>query len=816
MPPLALPTKASVAAWFRAEPATACIEDSFLPGYNEMVFVSINSIDRPLRVVRKIDPRTRNLQLLSSVVLGEVKRAWMTREVANGLDIIRLNAKSGQQDGAWWDPWLRHQRRARAVREASAVMRYGGLSRISLTLKTHLADLINRELVDVELLEALTRPVVQNGNRLSVKDALKDIRTKRRARGDEALLHTAITQILQENPAVARSTAELPVSAAQENEMTILPVNAEASLREAAATALPESTTGSPKSVVTGNAGTPAAATMALPESTGTFPEAVALDYAANLPVSDEPGPPNQASVPDGDVDISVLRVPERSLVSVNAKEIQAPQISLAHPDTSNTDQQSPQATEATGDMSPAKSASMVELSSLASSQQSQHSSSPAESLVEGTDRLVSDTVSEASDTATIVPGTEQRASTTKTTNTTGQWTAIKWAYKTNTPVDAELTSKGVWLYDRPTSLAQWGHAAAPNLPPGIPIIVSPDNSGGPTPSLSTDGSTIVLQSHNSPFRGDTRSIQYFAGLHPDFQTTARLPEYQAVELLGRTIWRHDRDILFCSETTCQKPLTDLSPFTLICHGCGPKSIVRWCSYDCKRRNLGLHGQSCGDPQLLIQGIIDDATTPPRFSYMPPAIRDKHGLHTAQSYRQKVYAQLHSGRYTLFDPQSQVPTKLIWMPQMSALLPDKEVPCAGYANEMESRIERCLNIALFDHRQTMVIEYLFRLLQHCLHLKNSYRPALYYILAGQFRWEFAFDADTSFRINRKYHGICECEWAGMTIRQEQHDQGCSRGGKMRDVGVGEMFRASMGVKDLVEKLEKNHWVLRAWRYQHPT
>ncbi|KAL9578056.1 MAG: hypothetical protein Q9203_007230, partial [Teloschistes exilis] len=240
-----------------------------------------------------------------------------------------------------------------------------------------------------------------------------------------------------------------------------------------------------------------------------------------------------------------------------------------------------------------------------------------------------------------------------------------------------------------------------------------------------------------------------------------------------------------------------MSRSTLICHGCGLKSTVRWCSLDCKLRNLESYGQVCGDPQSLILAIVDSGTVPARLSSIPPGIRDKHGLHTVESYRQKVHAQLSTGRYTVFDPQSYEATVLIWQPRYSGLLAGKEVPYSGYALEMEARIERCLNVALFDHHQTTVIEHLFRLLQHLLHLKDSYTPALYHILSEQFRREFSYDVGKSFHIARHYKGVCECEWTG-AARQERHYPGCSRGGKVPDVAAGELFRTRMGLKDVLE------------------
>ncbi|KAI4247611.1 MAG: hypothetical protein LQ352_006118 [Teloschistes flavicans] len=754
---MAMPTPASVVAWFRDENTAVIIEDSFLPGWSELVFVSRDSIDRPLRVVRTDDPRAQDMREFSVSVLREVKVSWMIRAIRNARAVKDMNTKSGQQDGLWWDPWLRHERKAKAVKEAAAVvLQCGDMSHIPRHIATHLADLINRELIDVDVLDALTRPLIARGSHSSIIETVKDIRAQRKTRGDQTAA-TAFAKPIGGEAAVETS------------------VDTEENRREGAATALPASISLSPE--------------LAAPDDT----------YSAegmNAPLVSE----HEVHIPDDAL------VPESSLASTDTKEVQPTQINPAQDHDSNTNSQSPLATGATRQTSPSKSesASAADLTSLVPLQQS---SNPDYSVPEATDHLAFTTTSESSEsTATVVPDRAIH---------TGKWSSVNWAYKTSTPMDAELSGQGAWLYDRPSALAQWGQAAAPNLPHGIPIIVLPEAAEAATPSVSTDGHVLLLESHRFAFKGDSRSIHYFAGLSPDFQTTSRLPEYQAIELLGRGIWRHDRELLRCSSLTCQKLLSDMSPSTVVCHGCGPKSTIRWCSLDCKLRNLESHGQYCGDPQSILLATIDSATAPPRFSFMPAPIRDKYRLHTVQRYRQKVYAQHSTGRYTIFDPQSHEPTMLLWEPRYSTRLPSKEVPFSGYALEMEARIERCLNIALFDHHQTTVIEFLFRLLQHLLHLKDSYTPAIYHVLAEQFRHEFAYDVGKSLRIARNYEGMCECEWAGAARRQARHNAGCSRGGKVRDVGAGELFRTRMGVKDLVEGMEKNNWILRAWRCQHP-
>lgn len=55
------------------------------------------------------------------------------------------------------------QRKAKAIKEAAAVVNQcGDTSDIPRYIATYLADLINRELIDVEVLDVLTRPYTQN------------------------------------------------------------------------------------------------------------------------------------------------------------------------------------------------------------------------------------------------------------------------------------------------------------------------------------------------------------------------------------------------------------------------------------------------------------------------------------------------------------------------------------------------------------------------------------------------------------------------------------------------------------------------------
>ncbi|KAL8694106.1 MAG: hypothetical protein Q9224_003629, partial [Gallowayella concinna] len=376
-------------------------------------------------------------------------------------------------------------------------------------------------------------------------------------------------------------------------------------------------------------------------------------------------------------------------------------------------------------------------------------------------------------------------------------WQNIKWAYMTHTPADIELQRHGIWLYEKPLT---WTNDPNKNgltslqLQPDCRVVISSDFEDRSEPSLELTESDSTVYTHLPPWADDDRSFNNFAGLIPDFQSDVPLAEYQAIEALGSYIWRHDRDLLPCRGPNCKKMLSDIRLTTLICLGCGPKSIVRFCSVQCHLASLPTHAAECWSPQLLINKLIDHNTTPARFSHQAPALRDRHGYRTYQNYRQRVAAQYSGGRYSMFNPATEEATVLIWDERFSPTH-GRELPYPGYATEMEACIERCLNIALFDHANTAIVEHLYRLLQLCLRVKNAWNPALAAVLTRQFSLEFDWDANTSLRI-RANEAFCECEWSGGAVRQ--HQETCSS----RYRGHGELIQSKWGVQHVVEAMEK--------------
>ena len=394
--------------------------------------------------------------------------------------------------------------------------------------------------------------------------------------------------------------------------------------------------------------------------------------------------------------------------------------------------------------------------------------------------------------------------------NHIGLWQNLKWAYLTHTRADIELQCKGIWLFEKPLA-CQTKESSSDldglQLRPSCPVVISSDlEDRSEQPYLEHNDTALTMYTHLPPWTNDPRSIQSFAGLVPDFQSEVPLTEYQTVEALGSHVWRHDRDLLPCRGPACQKMLSDMATTTLICLGCGPKSIVRFCSVQCHLASLPQHVLECWTPHLLIHKLIDENSAPPRFSHLAPSLRDRHGHRTYQNYRQRVAAQYAAGRYSLFNPATEEATILIWDKRLDPRDRHRELPYPGYATEMESRVERCLNVALFDHTTTPVIEHLYRLLQLCLQGKDAWNPALATVLTRQFRQEFEYDAQTSLRVQARA-SFCECEWEGGAV--QLHEATCSS----RHRGQGEVILGQRSVRDVVEAMENRYWILRAWRRQ---
>lgn len=366
----------------------------------------------------------------------------------------------------------------------------------------------------------------------------------------------------------------------------------------------------------------------------------------------------------------------------------------------------------------------------------------------------------------------------------------LKWAYATHTPIDNILLARGLWLYEKPVDQFRFQPYVWRRQGLGIeqaPVVVDTLGDTDTTPKAEFDNQALHVNTHTAPWV-DVRA-EY---VHPDALIPTKLVEYQAVESMGLNVWRHDRNLLDCRMLNCHAKVADHNPESIICLGCGPKTIIRYCSTAHMVADLKEHWRECGHGDLVIKRVVDHTTTPARFGRLCPAIRDSQNIKSYALYRQGLYTMLNHGRYTLFNWETEEPTVLVWT--------NEDV----HKEEMERRVERLLNFALFDQRNKAMVGFLFRLLRQCLQLKNSWSVGTQYALEKQFGEEFGLDVSKVVEDR-----VCECEWVGEGLAEALHLPACRRLYR----GFGRAFHAS-GMRGYLEMYEVRYWILRAWQQQH--
>ena len=373
----------------------------------------------------------------------------------------------------------------------------------------------------------------------------------------------------------------------------------------------------------------------------------------------------------------------------------------------------------------------------------------------------------------------------------------LRWTYATRTEADADLLEAGVWLWNEP-----WGYLQPyrtfdseayrhPILPP---VFISHQSTGDAQPIIEYDGTRIHMIPHAMPWP-DLRATPS----HPDFLVPCKLVEYQASEAAGYRVSRHNRSFLYCRKTGCDTQVVDDNPSTYICPGCGPKTVVRYCSFQHLAEDVKDHWQECGHPDLAINSVIDHVAERSNSYREFPAIKEKHGIRSAARQLQQVFARYHKGHYTLFYPCSLKARTISW--------PEADPK----AKEMDGRIERLLNIAFLDTTDYHILSYLYRLLRHLLITAGDWDFNTQSALNTQFSMEFDDGLLNTLMFSSR--PPCECEWAGQHFQQyESHLAVCSL---MPKNGFGATSPV-LGLRAYVERLENRYWILRASRQQHPT
>lgn len=397
----------------------------------------------------------------------------------------------------------------------------------------------------------------------------------------------------------------------------------------------------------------------------------------------------------------------------------------------------------------------------------------------------------------------------------------IRWAYATHTEADAQLRKYNVFLFEKlpiirgaPLQFPEPYH----NLSEQPPIIVSHEDVVADAPAVhfngdpNVPGDTLMNIFACTNRRPDARAHPG----HPDYVNPRLLQDYQAVEIAtGQPVWRHDRDFLDCSLPKCKKKIVDPNPDTILCLGCGPKTYTRYCSIPHMIEDLKRHWRECGTDQMLIKRVIDHNTMPPRFWRHCPAIPNIHGFYSLDRYRQRAYAMLTAGQYTLMNyGNTNPPTVLTW--------PTRDPNHV----EMSSRVERVLNVLLFDNKQEILICYFYRMIRELLQQRKAHNFAEAVSLITQIITEFDIDLNTPCgQLTRKKNHhlrreawlrpLCEADWDGDTTRHHKQGSKCAKyfdnayhGGEIAHAAAGK------GVKGIVEAYEAKYWILRAWRQRH--
>lgn len=261
----------------------------------------------------------------------------------------------------------------------------------------------------------------------------------------------------------------------------------------------------------------------------------------------------------------------------------------------------------------------------------------------------------------------------------------LHWVYTTRQSSNKDLDDTSAWQWERPTtyyrpkSVSCEGQSGS-GCCNSAPVIISHERTGMDETRIEYDGKIVQIFPHARPWGADVRSDIS----HPDFLVSPKLVEYQAAEIAGYRVWRHDRDLLKCRYPCCETTTSDYDNSTVICSGCGPKTIVRYCCFQHQVADSAEHWQECGHPELVMRGVIDHATEPAHFAEFCPAISEKHGVRSPTLHRQRLLSTVTYGLYTLFYPLTGESKTMLW--------PREDPACI----DMNERMERLMCVALFD------------------------------------------------------------------------------------------------------------------------
>ncbi|KAI9757484.1 MAG: hypothetical protein M1815_001011 [Lichina confinis] len=358
---------------------------------------------------------------------------------------------------------------------------------------------------------------------------------------------------------------------------------------------------------------------------------------------------------------------------------------------------------------------------------------------------------------------TVARGSTSKVLAPEGS-TSPAPAQKTPTPKAAATqgsTSKGSTSQapakEAPTTQATVAQGSTSQAP-------APEGSKTQAPAQDAPGQDAPAEDALAQ-QGRKRAATYAATV-PSSSSPPQVPTiHNFKELLFKCTW-------------CGLPLSDRTPTTMICNGCGPFSPTRYCSHEHMMSGLYLHEPVCGTQSLNI--LVDIQSLPERYLRCPPAIWNIYGHRTRALLRQRHFSTLRHDEcdYVIFrdaEAQEEAGCYVLTMkPLVFIRLDDDE------ARDITNRL---LNVAFLNHMLVRPLLLLYRLLRRFLRTCEQWNPRIKRELDRQFLEEFLLDPN---HMVRDSNPDLEVEWYG-----------------------------EGGIEEIVSDQEERYGVLRIWRREHP-
>ncbi|KAI9717048.1 MAG: hypothetical protein M1812_004983 [Candelaria pacifica] len=283
---------------------------------------------------------------------------------------------------------------------------------------------------------------------------------------------------------------------------------------------------------------------------------------------------------------------------------------------------------------------------------------------------------------------------------------------------------------------------------------------------------------------------------HPDHIPRDHIHYYQAYERAGHTVHRVSRLQFKCAYGPCSASIEDPvmlnttpqrpSNNVTICNGCGPYSVTRYCCRDHAKADSPMHYASCGRDSFRM--VCDPRSIPSTFQVEIPQIVSKVGWKNIEWSRQRAW-YVYSFRqkaglsfdYTIFNDNGE--SRRLGQIIRGGVRPILAVSYPK-GDPRKDIFNRLFNIALFDNSLSRPTEMLWRLIRENLENAGRWNQFICDEVAIQFWYEFAVDPKDTYQNFTNVN--IETEWEGPS-----------------------------GMKAICESLEAKHWILRAWRREHP-